>query len=123
MHLDEYRSVTALHHLPLLKQSHPKARELLESRHCCDVAEASDTLRLFHLLQRSEYEPLLAVLHEEEGPQGQSVSVYFARLDDPRWQALRQLNLLPGSDDLSAPEQRYSESMDPLPRDSLPVTS
>ena len=76
----EIRAIDALKELPILDDDDPSARGIVESASATSIAEAEDTLRLHELLHRGEYKPVAGVRHRR--PDGTSIHVYFARLDD-----------------------------------------
>jgi len=78
MHLCDLQKIAKLADLSILHNGDAKARELMNSTRSLDIAEAVDTVRLFELLHRDEYQPLGIVQFgsEDEG----EVKVYFTRL-------------------------------------------
>lgn len=77
MHEADMQAVPELKQLPILDEHDPRARRLTDESSAEVVAEAADTVRLFDLLHRDEYQPIAAVRFLKP----ESVRVYFRLLD------------------------------------------
>jgi hypothetical protein len=75
----DLKAIPELKHLQVLDEHHPAVRFLLDDMSSDLVAEATDTVRLFELLHREEYQPIAAVRFTEDGTR--EVRVYFQLLD------------------------------------------
>lgn len=78
----ELHTIPELKGIQILNHDDPALQEILGPHRVHQVAEASDTRRLHHLLHREEYRPIVAVV-ECDNPRCKTVRVYFARLEDP----------------------------------------
>lgn len=76
----EIRAIETLNDMPILDEDDPSAKSITSESAALNVAEAEDTMRLHELLHRDEYRPLAAVRYRRA--EGDSICVYFSRLDD-----------------------------------------
>lgn len=75
----DLKTIPELQQLPFLDLDDPEARSLTAGTSPTVIAEAVDTVRLYELLHRDEYEAVAAVRFRE--PEPDSVRVYFRLLD------------------------------------------
>lgn len=74
----DLKAVPKLSQLAILDEDDAAARRLTVEFSAGEIAEAADTVRLFDLLHRDEYEAVAAVRFRKPGPE---VRVYFRLLD------------------------------------------
>lgn len=101
MERDLYRNPST-QSLPVIDEDDQRAQRCLCASRICEFAEASDSIRLFELLHRDEYEPVAAVRHRTDGCP--TIRVYFRKLHE---------TILPGNDNGESDLDRPSR---PLPR-------
>jgi hypothetical protein len=75
----DVKAIPELEQLQILEQDHSAARFLIAGTYANTIAEATDTVRLFELLHRDEYQPMAAVRFRE--PEPVSIRVYFRLLN------------------------------------------
>lgn len=79
MRIIDLQRITEFGPVPILRGIDPRAKAILAPDRFDEIAEAVDTVRVFELLHRHQYQPV-AIIRSDDG-RGEVVRAYFTRKD------------------------------------------